>query len=171
MRKTKYIVLLAMCSALLLVVQMMLSFLPNVELVTLLLFIYCERFGLRFAITSSLIFSTLMGIVWGFGSWIILYYVVWTLLVSLMAIAQKKLKNDDHIAFFLAFLGLLFGLLSSLFMMFMYQSATFALAYFLNGIMFDLVHAFSNYILALVLYNKVSQSFQSIKHTYFKELI
>lgn len=170
MRRTKYIVLLSMCSALLLVSQMMLSFLPNVELVTLLLFIYCERFGFKFALSSSLIFSTLMGIVWGFGTWIMMYYIVWSLLVWIMYMAQKKLKKEDHVAFFLAMLGLLFGVLASVFHLFMYQSMTFAFAYFLNGIIFDLVHAFSNYILTLVLYKKVSQSFIGIKTHYFKEL-
>lgn len=170
MKPTKYIVLLSMCSALLLVSQMMLSFLPNVELVTLLLFIYCERFGFRFALVSSLIFSTLMGIVWGFGTWIIMYYIVWSLLVVIMSIANKKLKKEDHVALFLALLGLLFGILASVFHLFMYQSVTFAFAYFLNGVIFDLVHAFSNYILTLILYKKVSQSLFTIKSHYFKEL-
>lgn len=162
---TRKIVLIAMLVTLLVTSQVSMSFIPNVEIVTLLLFIYTRHFGLSFTITASLIFTTILGIIWGFGTWVIMYYLIWPFYILLMYLMLPMLTNKDRTAYFLGFLGLLFGLLFSLEAMF-YSSFQLAIVYYIKGLPFDIIHMISNYILCIILLDPLNRVFAIQKDKY-----
>lgn len=163
---TRKIVLMAMLTTILVVSQVSMSFIPNVEIVTLLLFVYVRQFGLSFTITTSLVFSTILGIIWGFGTWVMMYYLIWPLYILLMHLMSPLLLNKDRCAYFLGFLGLLFGLLFSLEAMF-YSSFQLAIVYYIKGLPFDIIHMISNYILCILLLEPINRIFTLQKDKYF----
>ena len=67
------LVVTALLAAILLLAQISLSFLPNIELVTLLLLCYTAVFPLRQVLGAVLVFDLLEGILYGFGLWWVMY--------------------------------------------------------------------------------------------------
>lgn len=164
--RTKKIILISLLSSILIVGQVTLSFIPNVELVTLLLFIYTKQFGFKFSILVSIIFTTVMGIIWGFGTWVIMYYWIWPTLILLMALALKKLKSTDQYAFLLGSLALVFGALFALEPLLL-RSPELAVIYFIKGIPFYIVHICSNYIVTLTLFEPINRIVETYKNQKF----
>lgn len=66
-----------------------LSFLPNIEIVTLLMILYTIYFGKK-AILSAFVFTALECMLWGFGLWVIMYMYIWPLLVWIALIFREK---------------------------------------------------------------------------------
>ena len=59
--------------------QVALSFLPNVELVSLLVILFAQHLGRR-ALFAIYVFVLLEGLLYGFGSWWLVYLYIWTVL-------------------------------------------------------------------------------------------
>ena len=71
------IVLVGILSATLTAGKMALAFVPNVEIVTLLLILYTVTVGLKKALLTAVIFSTIEIFIYGFNTWILGYYFIW----------------------------------------------------------------------------------------------
>lgn len=155
MKPVVRLVVIALLSALLVVVQVALAVVPNVELVSLLILIYALLLPLPTALSIVGIFVTLEFIVWGFGDWVIGYYWIWPIWVLLVYFTKWFNKDDPHRwALLGAFWGILFGVLFSLHHGILY-GMTYSYAYWIRGISFDIVHAISNYILILLSYRVI----------------
>jgi len=76
--KIKDIAIIAMLSAILITVQVTLGFLPNVELVSVLIILYTLVFG-RKSLAIIYVFVTVEGFIYGFGLWWFNYLYVWTI--------------------------------------------------------------------------------------------
>jgi energy-coupling factor transport system substrate-specific component len=87
----KELVLYAVLSAFLLAVQVGLAFLPNVELVSLLLIIYTRVLGKK-ALYPLYVFVLAEGLIYGFGIWWINYLYIWTILV-LVTLIFKRMES------------------------------------------------------------------------------
>lgn len=167
---THRIVLISILSTVLIISKLTLSFIPNVHIITILLFLYTKNLGLKTTLLISFVFTTLNGLIWGFGSWIIMYFIIWSLYILIMHILMPYMVKTDYVAYLLATLGLLFGLLFSLESLFLYGFSS-ALAYYLRGLPYDLIHAVSNYIIVIVSYttldnllNKLLKNYPSNNH-------
>jgi energy-coupling factor transport system substrate-specific component len=147
--RTKDVVLIGMLSALIICVQVALSLLPNVELVTLLFILCTLVYGWR-TLFIVIVFNIAELLIYGFGIWWVNYLYVWPLLVLLVLIFRAR-DNALFWAIFSAFYGLAFGALCSVPYLFIGGIGT-AAAYFASGIIFDVVHCILNFILALMLY-------------------
>ncbi len=164
----KELVLYAALAALLLTVQVGLAFLPNIELVSLLLIIYARVIGKK-ALYPLYVFVFVEGLVYGFGIWWINYLYIWAILVFLTLILQKTcLKKEDSVllwAVFSAVYGLLFGTLSSIPYLFI-GGLSLTATYIINGIPFDLLHCGGNLVVALILIKPLHRLMQRLVTKY-----
>lgn len=135
-----------------------LDFVPNVELVSLLLIIYALFLGAR-AYGIALGFAGLECLVWGFNIWTVMYFYVWPILVFLVLITQKKMRGSHLFYCVLSGLfGLSFGALCAIPYIFTSGFAA-AVAWWMAGLSFDLIHGVSNFLVCLVLYRPLYQLF------------
>lgn len=149
--KPKEIALIGLLSATITGGKLALSFIPNVEIVTLLFILYANIFGIKRTLLVSFIFTTMEIFIYGMNTWLFAYYLVWPLLVVLAWLLGRGAKNEYSFALLAGLFGLLFGLLFAITESFFYGWA-YGVNYWIRGIPFDIVHGFSNFILALILY-------------------
>ncbi len=126
-----------------------LSFLPNVELVTLLIILYTLYFKDKICYVLSA-FLLLEGCWHGFGLWWVMYAYVWPLLAFLTYLMRKK-ESAWAFSILAGAFGLFFGALCSLSYLFIGGIRT-AFAWWVAGIPYDLIHGASNFILCRVLF-------------------
>ncbi len=155
---TLYVVRVAFMAATLTAFKLALSFVPNVEAVTLIICVYGSAMGVAYALPAALIFCTSELSIYGFGSWALLYYVYW----SLLAIVSGLLLKGGRIplAVIISIVGsALFGVLSAccdtLFIVTSLAPSRLGdywIAYYIRGLYFDVVHIISNAVIMSVLY-------------------
>lgn len=111
-QQSKNITLIGVMVATLEVAKFALSFLPNVELVTLLIMLYTLYFGRKIVYVIP-VFVLIEGIVWGFGIWWIMYLYLWPLL-ALITYLFRKTESVIFWAVLAGVFGLIFGALCAI---------------------------------------------------------
>lgn len=106
------LVFLALCTAAMFVSQVALSFLPNIELVSLLVIVYTHAFR-RKVLYILYVFALLEGLLYGFTTWWLTYLYVWTILAGL-AWAFRRMESPLGWAVLSGAFGLAFGALCEL---------------------------------------------------------
>lgn len=145
----KKITRIALLSAILYVSKVALEMLPNVELVSVLIMVYTLVFGAE-TLWIITVFNLFELIQWGFGSWWISYLYVWPLLCVVVLLLKKPLKEEFLIWSVIAgCFGLLFGSLFAI--AYLPVDPSYALAYWISGLMWDVWHGVWNFILMMVL--------------------
>ncbi len=157
--RIKDIALIGIMSAILVAVQVTLGFLPNMELVSLLVIIYTLVFG-RKALYIIYVFVALEGIIYGIGLWWINYLYVWTILFIIVMLLRRQ-----HSPYFWAgisgFYGLTFGALCAIPNLFL-SGIDSAVGYWIAGIPYDILHAVGNFAVALLLFKPLYQVLDNI---------
>ncbi len=125
------------------------SFLPNIEIVTLLIMLYTICLGKK-TIYAIFVFVLIEGCLYGFGVWWIMYLYIWPLL-SLITYVLRKQNSTIVFACISGFFGLFFGALCSI-PYFFIGGVSMGFSYWVAGISFDLIHCVSNVILCLILW-------------------
>ena len=148
-QKTQEMVIFAFLGAILVVVQFALSSLPNVEVVSLLVYIYAKVSGKK-ALIPVYVFVLIEGLIYGFTIWWITYLYVWDVLV-LVSILTKNKDSVPVCALVTSLFGLSFGLLCSI-PTFLIGGPGAGISFFLAGISFDIAHFAGNTLAALLLY-------------------
>ena len=138
---------MALLTALLFVVQVALAFIPNVELISILVVLYTLHFG-RKTLIMIYGFVLLEGLFFGFGLWFINYLYVWMVLYIVTRL-MRRYKGRLGWMILLAAFGFSFGLLCAIPYLFI-GGIGLAFSYFVSGIPFDIIHGISNGILALL---------------------
>ena len=157
--RAREIVILGLMTALLLVAQVGLSFLPNIELVSLLIIVYTMVFRKKvFLIIYT--FVLLEGLIYGFGTWWFTYLYVWTVL-ALLAWAFREMESTLGWAILNAAFGLMFGALTALTNLFI-SGIGGMISYWVAGIPFDLMHCAGNFATALVLFKPLTALFKRL---------
>lgn len=161
----KDIVIIGMLTAVLVTVQLSLSFLPNIELVSLLIIIYTLVFRWR-ALFIVYAFIFVEGLLFGFGQWWISWLYIWPLLFFI-AMLFGKIRSVFFWALLSCIYGLMFGALSA-FPVIAISGLRAGFAYWVQGIIFDVTHAIGNFATALLLFyplylllNKIHKQFYS----------
>ena len=164
MSKIKEMTLIALLSAILTISKEILAFLPNIELVSFLLILFGRHFKLAHSLSIATIFCFLQVVLYGFGDWSIMYFIMWNGLVMISFYTKNIFKNEHQLALFSGAYGLVFGLFFAFpYLIFSFEAA---LSYWLKGLFFDLIHGVGNYLIMLVLYEKTDKYIGEI----FKEL-
>jgi len=143
------IVIIGMMTACLVSVQVGLSFLPNVELVTLLILVFTLVFGWR-ALFVVFAFIFVEGLIYGFGLWWFSYLYTWPILYAIV-MTFNKVRSLFFWAIVSCLFGLGFGALSAI-QTVVISGFKAGVAYWISGIPFDIVHGISNFILTLILF-------------------
>lgn len=162
MVKRKYILKLtqiALMGAILYIVQISLSFLPNIELVTLLIVIFTKNFGYR-GTAACFIYVCLTSLMAGIGLWWFTYFVVWPLF-SLVVYKLRKVDSWFIWGGINAVFGLCFGAFFAI--PYIFVSPSYALTYWIKGIPFDIAHCIGNFTVAIILGKPIDHSVKLIK--------
>lgn len=154
--RARDIALIGLLSATITAGKLALSFIPNIEIVTLLFMVYCITFGTKPTLIVSIIFTTTEILLYGFSTWLIGYYIVWPVLVIIISLIKKKVKSEYGYAAVAGIFGLLYGLIFAAVESCFY-GINYGIAYIIRGIPFDLVHGVSNFIIVLLLFNPLKQ--------------
>lgn len=164
---TKEIVLLGLFASILTSAQIILSFLPNIEIVSLLILVFAIRLGARKTVWITLLYSTLNILLWGLNISTIGYFFIWSGYAVICSKCKKFLNKDINVAIFLGIFGLVFGALFAI--LYLPMGVSVAFSYWVNGLMFDLIHCVSNFIMGIWVFSPVLAGFdQAIKNTYKK---
>lgn len=161
----KELVLIALLSALLIVAQVGLAFLPNIEVVSLLIILYTLFFKKK-TLYIIYIFALLQGLIYGFGIWWIMYLYVWTILWGITLLLKEE-KNPIIWAFISGFFGLFFGTLCSV-PYFISGGVGMGLSWIASGLMMDIIHGIGNFFVALLLFKPLHNAFQKVYHLFFE---
>lgn len=146
----KNIALLGVMIAILEVAKNVLAFLPNVELVSLLIILYALYLGKRIFLVVPA-FVLIEGCIYGFGLWWIMYLYTWPLL-AVLAMLFKKQNSVWFWSILSGMFGLFYGALSAIPYLFLGGFQT-AFSWWIAGIPFDIIHCVSNFVLCLILFN------------------
>ena len=151
--------------------KLALSFLPNIEVVTLLLALYGYVFGFL-GVVAALVFVSIEPIIYGFNTWVVSYYLYWPL-VSLvfMLLAKIKVKNrfllTGAAVLLTAWFGILttlvdLGILSGFFDNFLYRFSV----YYARGAVFYIIQIACNAVLFPLLFKFLAGKLERIKHQF-----
>jgi len=129
--------------------QVIMSSLPNIEIVTLLIILTTRKFGLK-ALYSVYIFVMCEIFTYGINIWVINYLYVWAVLCVIIFFVRGF---DNNILFGLiaAIYGLLFGTLCSI-PYFITGGLSMGISYIISGFWYDIIHCVGNLILTVLLY-------------------
>lgn len=131
-----------------------LAFIPNVELVSLLVILFTLYFGKKILFVIPA-FILLEGCIYGFGLWWIMYLYVWPLL-ALITYIMRKQESVWVWAIMSGSFGLAFGALCSI-PYIVLSGPKAAFAWWVSGIPFDILHCVSNFVLCMVLFKPLSK--------------
>lgn len=147
--KARSLAWMGVLTALLFAGQVVMSFLPNLEIVSLLIILYTIFFGKKvFWMIYGFVF--LEGFLYGFGMWWFQYLYLW----SILAVVALFFRSNTSALFWSilsGFFGLSFGALCTLPYLIAGGPAA-AFSYWVSGLGFDLIHCIGNVVLCLVLF-------------------
>ncbi len=155
------VALLACMVALLHVGKQALNFLPNIEVVTLLLIVYTLGFGWKRSLLVAVAFTVLEMTVWAIHLWVIMYIYIWPFLILLTHLLRRN-RSVLFWALFSAAFGLFFGMMAAL-PYIVTIGLPGAVAWWASGIPFDLMHAGGNFALCLVLHRPLMYLTDSVR--------
>lgn len=140
---------IALLSAVLYVSKAALEFMPNVELVSLLIIVYTLVFGSETLIVIT-VFNLFELIQWGFGTWWVSYLYVWPLLCFLVLLTRRLFQEEFLLWGVVSGLfGLAFGGLFAL--AYLPIGRAYALSYWISGLPWDVWHGGCNFVLTVLL--------------------
>ena len=148
--------------------KLALSFLPNIEIVTLLHAIYGYVFG-ALGIVASVVFVCIEPLIYGFGTWVPAYFLYWPFVaVTFLLLSRLRVKNRWLITVVAVLLTLWFGVLTSLVEIGLFSGffddffSRFSV-YYLRGIPFYIAQIATNAVLFPLLFRFVSERLARIK--------
>jgi energy-coupling factor transport system substrate-specific component len=144
--------------------KQLLNALPNIEVVTLLFIVFTKVFGWKKTLAAALLFALLECIWWGFGTWSIVYFYMWPLLVWFTWLIRKQ-ESVWAYALLAGAFGLLFGAFSSVASILLVGFKT-AFAWWVSGIPYDLIHGGSNLVICALLYQPLVSALTRIVNHY-----
>ena len=150
---TKDLVTLSLLSALLFIGQIGMSFMMNIEIVSLLVYIDTQIYRKK-VFFIIYVFVFLEGCVYGFGIWWLSYLYLWSLLALAVLLMKKRETPLILTTAILAAYGLVFGALCSI-PYFLSGGWAAGFSYWVAGIPMDLIHCGGNAVIALIFYKPI----------------
>ena len=126
------------------------SFLPNIEPVSLMVMLFAVIFGVK-ALFPIYLYVLLEVLFYGLGLWNINYLYIWAVL-ALAAYLLRNMESPLGWAVLSGVFGLLFGALCAIVDIFI-GGYGYALGKWISGIPFDIAHCAGNFVIALLLFS------------------
>ncbi len=145
----KELALFSMLGALTFAAKYGMSFLPNIEPVSLMVMLFAVVFG-RKCLYPVYLYVAMEVLFYGIGIWNINYLYIW----AVLAVAAYLARNMTHPlgwALLSGTYGLLFGALCGIVDVFI-GGVPYAVAKWVTGIPFDILHCAGNFVIALLLF-------------------
>ena len=157
------IALFGMLGALTFGLKVAMSYLPNIEPVSLLVMIFAVVFG-RKCLYPIYLYVLMEILIYGIGTWNLNYLYIWAIL-AVAAYFMRKLRHPIWWALLSGLFGMSFGLLCAP-VDFLLGDVGFVISKWISGLSFDVMHCIGNFIIALLafaplrlllekLYNKI----------------
>lgn len=143
------LVLFAVLGAMTFAAKYVMSFLPNIEPVSLLVMLFAVVFGRKWVYPVYL-YVLLEVLFYGISLWNLNYLYIWAVL-ALAARSARRMQGRLGWALLSGAFGLLFGALCGIVDVFI-GGAGYALTRWVSGIPFDIAHCAGNFVLALLLF-------------------
>lgn len=156
----RQIVLFGVLGALTFALKVAMALLPNIEPVSLTVMLLAVVFGKK-GLYPLYIYVALEILVYGLGTWNIMYLYIW-LILFLLALALKKMRSPLGWAMLSGSFGLVFGLLCAPVDVFI-GGIGYAISKWASGIPFDLLHCGGNFIVALLLFSPLRQLLEKLR--------
>ena len=148
------LVIFALLGAMTFAAKYVMSFLPNIEPVSLMVMLFAVVFGKKWVYPTYL-YVALEILFYGISLWNLNYLYVW----AVLAVAAGLLKSMDAPlgwALVSGVFGLLFGVLCGIVDVFI-GGFGYAVTKWISGIPFDIAHCAGNFFMALVLFRPLRQ--------------
>lgn len=130
------------------------SWMPNIEPVSLMVMVYATVFGKK-CVFPIYVYVLLEILFYGLGLWNFNYLYIWAVL-ALAAWLLRKMEHPLAWAILSGVFGLLFGALCAPVDVFV-GGLGYAGAKWVSGIPYDLMHCAGNFVMALVLFKPLQQ--------------
>jgi energy-coupling factor transport system substrate-specific component len=143
------VVLFGVLGALTFAAKYTMSFLPNIEPVSLMVMLFVVVFGRKWVYPVYL-YIAMEILFYGISLWNINYLYIWAVL-ALAAGCMKKMQHPLGWAILSGAFGLLFGALCGIVDIFI-GGFGYAAAKWVSGIPFDIAHCAGNFVIALLLF-------------------
>ncbi len=147
--------------------KLALTALPNIEVVTLLLALFGYVFG-WLGVAAAVVFVCIEPLIYGFGAWVISYFIYWPLVaVIFMILGKAKIKNRFALTGTAVLLTFLFGILTALVEVGLFSGSfdnffyRFGI-YYLRGIVFCALQVCTNLIVFPLLFVFLSEKLKLI---------
>ncbi len=141
--------LFSMLGALTFAAKYVMSFLPNIEPVSLMVMLFAVVFG-RKCLYPTYLYVAMEMLFYGIGIWNINYLYIWVVLAAAAYLA-RKMESAFGWALLSGTYGLLFGALCGIVDVFI-GGVPYAMAKWVSGIPFDILHCAGNFAIALLLF-------------------
>lgn len=145
----KDITLIALMVALIEASKAVLASIPNVELTSFWIIMFTLYFGKRIFYVIP-VFVLMEGMVFGFQIWWVMYLYAWPIL-AIVVLLLRKMKTAWEWSIVSGIFGLMFGFLCAIPYLFI-SGPQGAIAWWIRGIPFDLIHGVANFIIMMVLF-------------------
>ena len=143
------IALFGMLGALTFGAKVAMSALPNIEPVSLMVMLFATVFGWK-CLYPIYLYVAMEVMLYGINLWNINYLYIW-LILALCALAMRRVKSPWLWALLSGAFGMAFGLLCSP-VYIAIGGVSYAIRWWLAGIVYDIPHAIGNFVIALVLF-------------------
>ncbi len=164
----KAIALVGIAAATLECAKLVLAFLPNVEVVTLLTALYGYVFG-WLGVCAAAVFVCIEPLIYGINTWVITYFIYWPLVaLAFMMLRRARVRNRLIITAVSVGMTVIFGILSSVvdtaLMIGMNEYYfTNLLIYYARGIVFYAVQVACNAVVFPLLFTFLAEKLKIIK--------
>ena len=135
------------------------SFLPNIEPVSLMVMLFAVVFG-RKCLYPIYLYILLEILFYGISLWNINYLYIWAVL-ALAAYLMRRMRHPLGWAVLSGAFGLLFGALCGIVDVFI-GGFGYAVTKWVSGIPFDIAHCAGNFVIALLLFQPMRQLMEKL---------
>ena len=142
-------VLFAILGAMTFAAKYVMSFLPNIEPVSLMVMLFAVVFGWKWVYPVYL-YVVMEVLFYGISLWNINYLYIWAIL-AVLAMFLRDMKHPMAWAMLSGVFGLLFGALCGIVDIFI-GGFPYAVTKWVSGIPFDIAHCAGNFVIALLLF-------------------
>lgn len=154
-------VLFGILGAMTFAAKYVMSFLPNVEPVSLMVMLFAVVFGKKWVYPTYL-YVAMEILFYGISLWNLNYLYIW----AVLAVAARCLKNMQQPfgwAILAGVYGLLFGALCGIVDVFI-GGFSYAAAKWVSGIPFDIAHCAGNFVIVLVMFRPLRTLMEKLWH-------
>lgn len=135
------------------------SFLPNIEPVSLMVMLFAVVFGKKWVYPVYL-YVAMEILFYGINLWNLNYLYIWAVL-AVAACLLRDMKHPLGWALLAGVFGLLFGALCGIVDVFI-GGTTYALSKWISGIPFDIAHCAGNFVIVLVIFQPLRELLEKL---------